>query len=66
MGGDCGGFTAVGGLCPVRPEGVDATGHGGGVGQDAIAALVLLALTTRLPMRNRGSQDEPGCVPGIT
>jgi hypothetical protein len=28
--GDCGLFTAVGGLCPVRPEGVDATGHGRG------------------------------------
>ena len=49
----------------MRPEGVDATGHGRGAGLDAIAALVLLALTTRLPMRSRGSQDEPGCVPGI-
>jgi hypothetical protein len=44
-------------------SGVQATDRSSGA---AIAALVLLALATRLPRRNRGSQDEPGCVPGIT
>ena len=62
---DCGLFTAVGGLCPVRLKGVDATrARKGGAYPDAIAALVLLA--TRYPVAHMQprSQDAPGCTPG--